>query len=872
MDYENQKILPVDLEREMKKSYIDYSMSVIVGRALPDVRDGLKPVHRRILYTMYEDNITPDRPHFKSAATVGTVLARYHPHGDAAVYDTMVRLAQDFVMRYPLIDGNGNFGSVDGDPPAAMRYTEARMSRLSLEMLSDIEKETVDFMPSYDNRRNEPVVLPSRFPNLLVNGSSGIAVGMATNIPPHNLGEVIDAVICLIDNPDAGLEELLKHIKGPDFPTGGLIMGRAGLRAAYATGRGQVKMRARAEIEDWKDHRFRIIVHEIPYQVNKARLIENIADHVKEKRIEGISDLRDESDRDGMRIVIELKRDVNPQIILNQLYKFTQMQENFSTILLALVDNQPRILTLKEILRFYIKHQREVVVRRTEYDMRKAEERAHILEGLLVAVDNVDEVIRIIRAQKTIPEAKAALMERFAAYEVGNLLDVQGVDYGDAPAIRGLDDVQATAIVNMRFGQLTGLERSRIISEFTDLRGKISGWKALLASDENIFGVIKEELLAIKAKYNNDRRTEIMSVDDEIDIEDLIKEEDNVFTLTHFGYIKRLPVSTYRTQRRGGKGVAGLTTREEDFPTTLFIASTHDFILFFTSKGRMHRIKGYQIPEAGRTAKGMNIVNLIPLESGEKVTAMIPVRSFKEGYLVTVTKNGIVKRVLLESLDSVRKTGIRALAIDEDDELISVNLTDGRQEIVLATKYGLCIRFSEDDLRPMGRSARGVMGVRLTGDDCVIGASVIDHTRMILTVTENGFGKCTPIDEYRVTRRYGKGIITHNLTEKTGSLCGIAMVNDQDDLMLITNDANIIRMPASSVRICGRNSQGVILMRTDSDVKVISIAITAHEEAEEDVPEGGQDMADGPAADTDGAENPDVSDTADGPDGGETAE
>ena len=841
MDYENQKIVPVDIEREMKKSYIDYSMSVIVGRALPDVRDGLKPVHRRILYTMYEDNITPDRPHFKSAATVGTVLARYHPHGDAAVYDTMVRLAQDFAMRFPLIDGNGNFGSVDGDPPAAMRYTEARMSKLSMEMLSDIEKETVDFMPSYDNRRSEPLVLPARFPNLLVNGSSGIAVGMATNIPPHNLGEVVDAVICLIDNPDAGLEEIARYIKGPDFPTGGMIMGRSGIRAAYATGRGHIKMRAHAEIEDWKEHRFRIIVTEIPYQVNKARLIENIADHVKEKRIEGISDLRDESDRDGMRIVIELKRDANPQIILNQLYKYTQMQENFSTIMLALVDNQPRVLTLSEILKFYIKHQREIIFRRTLYDIRKAEERAHILEGLLVAVDNIDEVIRIIRAQKTIPEARAALIERFSAYEVGNLLDVQGVDYSDAPTVRGLTDAQATAIVNMRFGQLTGLERERIISEYADLLGRISGWRELVSSDESIYAVIKEELIAIKAKYNNPRRTEIVSVDNEIDIEDLIKEEENVFTLTHFGYIKRLPVSTYRAQRRGGKGVSGLTTREEDFPTTLFVASTHDFILFFTSQGRMHRIKGYQIPETGRTAKGMNIVNLIPLESGEKVTAMIPVRSFDEGYLVTVTRNGIVKRVLLSGLDSVRKAGIRALAIDEGDELISVNLTDGKQEIVLATKYGLCIRFSENDLRPMGRTARGVMGVRLSGDDCVIGASVIDHDRVILTVTENGYGKCTPFEEYRITRRYGKGIITHNITEKTGNLCGIAMVSELDDLMLITDDGNIIRMPAGSVRVCGRNSQGVILMRTDSDVKVISIAITAHEELEEEtVAESGE--------------------------------
>ena len=851
MQNDNTKIVPVDIEREMKKSYLDYSMSVIVGRALPDVRDGLKPVHRRILYTMYEDNITPDKPHFKSAATVGTVLARYHPHGEAAVYDTLVRLAQDFVMRFPLIDGNGNFGSVDGDPPAAMRYTEARMSRLSIEMLTDIEKETVDFMPSYDSRREEPVVLPSRFPNLLVNGSSGIAVGMATNIPPHNLGEVIDAAVHLIDRPEAELDELSEFIKGPDFPTGAMIMGRSGIRAAYATGRGAIKMRARAEIEDWRDHRFRIAVTEIPYQVNKARLIENIADHVKEKRIEGISDLRDESDRNGMRIVIELKRDANPQIILNQLYKFTQMQDNFSTIMLALVDNQPRVLTLKETLQFYIIHQKEVVIRRTRYDMRRAKERAHILEGLLLAVDNIDEVLRIIRAQKTIPDARAALMERFAAYEVGNLLDRQEVEFErDIDTPHGLTDEQATAIVNMRFGQLVGLERERVLGEYTELMGRIAGWVALLADESAIFNLIKEELLAIKAKYSTPRKTEIVAVDDDIDIEDLIKEEDNVFTLTHFGYIKRLPVTTYRAQKRGGKGVAGLTTREEDFPETIFVASTHDYLLFFTNQGRMHRIKGYRIPEAGRTAKGMNLINLIPFEPGEKVAAMIPVRSFGEGFLTTVTRNGIVKRTALSTLDSVRKAGIRALAIDEGDELISVNLTDGEQEFVIATRTGQCIRFGENELRPMGRTARGVIGIRLSGDDYVVGAAVIDNERYILTVTENGYGKCSSPEEYRVTKRGGKGIITHNLTEKTGALCGIAMAGAADDLMLITNDGNIIRMTAEGVRVCGRNSQGVILRRTGEDVKVISIAMTAHEEPEEPEEEDEAEVPDGAGTET----------------------
>ena len=656
-------------------------------------------------------------------------------------------------------------------------------------------------------------------------------------------GEVIDAAVHLIDRPEAELDELSEFIKGPDFPTGAMIMGRSGIRAAYATGRGAIKMRARAEIEDWRDHRFRIAVTEIPYQVNKARLIENIADHVKEKRIEGISDLRDESDRNGMRIVIELKRDANPQIILNQLYKFTQMQDNFSTIMLALVDNQPRVLTLKETLQFYIIHQKEVVIRRTRYDMRRAKERAHILEGLLLAVDNIDEVLRIIRAQKTIPDARAALMERFAAYEVGNLLDRQEVEFErDIDTPHGLTDEQATAIVNMRFGQLVGLERERVLGEYTELMGRIAGWVALLADESAIFNLIKEELLAIKAKYSTPRKTEIVAVDDDIDIEDLIKEEDNVFTLTHFGYIKRLPVTTYRAQKRGGKGVAGLTTREEDFPETIFVASTHDYLLFFTNQGRMHRIKGYRIPEAGRTAKGMNLINLIPFEPGEKVAAMIPVRSFGEGFLTTVTRNGIVKRTALSTLDSVRKAGIRALAIDEGDELISVNLTDGEQEFVIATRTGQCIRFGENELRPMGRTARGVIGIRLSGDDYVVGAAVIDNERYILTVTENGYGKCSSAEEYRVTKRGGKGIITHNLTEKTGALCGIAMAGAADDLMLITNDGNIIRMTAEGVRVCGRNSQGVILRRTGEDVKVISIAMTAHEEPEEEdeaeVPDG----------------------------------
>ena len=807
--FADQKIIDVDLEKEMKKSYIDYAMSVIVSRALPDVRDGLKPVHRRILYAMYEDNLTAERPYRKSATTVGNVLGRYHPHGDASVYDALVRLAQDFSLRYPLIDGHGNFGSVDGDPPAAYRYTEARMAKLAANMLTDIDKDTVDFVPNFDDKLKEPFVLPSRFPNLLVNGSSGIAVGMATNIPPHNMREVCDAICYVIDNPEATLEDICRFIKGPDFPTGGIIMGRAGIRAAYATGRGRIVVRCRAEIEEYQTGRFRIVVTELPYMVNKARLIENIADLHKEKRVDGITDLRDESDRDGMRIVIELRRDANPQVVLNQLYQFTQMQETFSVINLALVHNQsqPKVLTLREMLDEYIQFQYQVVERRTRYDLRKAQERAHILEGLKIACENIDEVIHIIRT--SYDNAKERLMERFQ-----------------------LSDVQAQAILDMRLGRLQGLEVEKIENELEGLRQKIAHLEDLLAHSEKIFAVVKEELTELRNKYGDERRTEISLVENELDIEDLIEEEQCAYTLTRLGYIKRMPVSAYRAQRRGGRGVNAMTTRDEDIVETVFTASTHDHVLFFTNLGKVLRLKGYMIPEASRAAKGTNIVNLLQLESGERVTAMIPIKEFAEGaYVFFATKQGVVKRIRLSELHTARKAGVRVININENDELIGVRLTDGQDKILLCTRKGRGIRFDENEVRAMGRSATGVRGIRLAEDDYVVGVACDSDGQYLLTVTENGYGKLTEPSEFTEHHRGGGGITAHNLTEKTGLLAGIKCVNLDQDILLITDAGVIIRTGVETIRVCGRASQGVILMRLDEGVRLISLA-TADKEDE----------------------------------------
>lgn len=731
MNYEDQKIIDVDLNKEMRKSFLDYSMSVIVSRALPDVRDGLKPVHRRILYTMYERNLTPDKPYHKCAATVGAVLGDYHPHGDMSVYDAMVRLAQSFSMRYMLVDGHGNFGSVDGDPPAAYRYTESRMSKMAMSMLTDIEKETVDFMPNYDDSKKEPIVLPSRFPNLLVNGSTGIAVGMATNIPPHNLREVIDGMCCLIDNPDAGLEELMEHIKGPDFPTAGIVMGRSGIRAAYGTGRGKIIVRARAEIQETKNGRFSIVVSELPYQVNKARLIESIADLVKEKRIEGISDINDYTSREGMHMVVDLKRDANPQVVLNQLYTYTQMQTTFGVIMLALVNGEPQILTLKEVLQNYIDFQCEVIVRRTRYDLRKAQERAHILEGLLIALDFIDEVIEILRASKDQPEGRARLMERF-----------------------GLDEAQAQAIVQMRLGQLTGLERHKIEEEMAQLKEKIAEYMAILSSETRVLEIVKEEALVLRDKYGDDRRTEIANVSGEVDIEDLIPEETCVFTMTTLGYIKRQPVDTYRIQKRGGRGVIGMARREEDVAETMFTCSTHDYVMFFTSDGRTYRLKGYEIPEGSRTSKGMNIVNLLPITPDVKVNAMIRVPEFSEGqYLCMVTRKGIIKRTELEAYRNVRKNGVIAISLDEDDELAWVHLTSGEDDLLVATRKGMSIRFHETDARPLGRTARGVKAIELSEGDEVVGMAVLKEDGTVLTVSETGYGRRSEVTDYRLQSR-----------------------------------------------------------------------------------------------------------------------
>ena len=822
--FPNQVITESELVGEMEDSYRDYAMSVIVGRALPDVRDGLKPVHRRILYAMYEDNLTSDKPFKKSATCVGDVLGRYHPHGDASVYDAMVRLAQDFSMRYMLVDGHGNFGSVDGDPPAAYRYTEARLSKISNEMLRDIDKETVDWDPNFDESRKEPRVLPSRFPNLLVNGSSGIAVGMATNIPPHNLTEVINACVCVLDNPEATLPDLMQHIKGPDFPTKGIIMGRSGIRQAYATGRGRVIVRARTEFEEFgRDRRTRIIVNELPYQVNKRQLIKNIADQVREKRLEGISDLRDESDRNGMRMVIELKRDANPQVVLNRLFAQTALQSSFSINMLALVNNQrqPKILSLRHIIDEYLTFQEDIIVRRTRYDLRKAEERAHLLEGLLIAQDNIDEVIHIIRT--SYDDAKQNLMKRF-----------------------GLSDVQAQAICDMRLISLQGLNREKLELEYKELEEKITYLKSLLADPELIKGVLKDELIALRDKYGDKRRTEIQDVVDEIDMEDLIEEEQCVFTLTHGGYIKRLPVSEYRAQGRGGKGVRAMATKDEDFVETVFTASTHDNILFFTKAGRVYIKKGYNIPEAGRTARGTNLVNIIQMdnsaENQEKIAAMIGGRGLDEdSYLVFVTRNGTVKRMSQAALKNIRANGIRALNLDEGDELISVIQTGGDENILIATHDGMSVCFNEQDARPMGRTAVGVRGIKLRGDDYVIGAGSTSAGSALLTITEKGYGKRTPVEEYSVHGRGGLGIKNYNVTDKTGKIADVKVVNDEDDILVITDDGTIIRMSAANISMLSRATQGVRIMRIMDGSRVICIEKTDREEEAAEETEAGTD-------------------------------
>lgn len=811
------RIIPVDIEAEMKQSFIDYAMSVIVDRALPDVRDGLKPVHRRILHAMNQLNFTPDRAYRKCATTVGEVLGKYHPHGDAAVYDSIVRLAQDFSLRYPLVDGHGNFGSVDGDPPAAMRYTESRLTKIAMEMLRDINKDTVDFKPNFDEHEIEPVVLPSRFPNLLVNGSSGIAVGMATNIPPHNLSEVIDGIIKYIEDPDITIDELTEIIKAPDFPTGGTIIGKSGIRDAYKTGKGRIVVRAVTDIEAYGNNRQRIVVTELPYQVNKARLIEKIADLVKDKRIEGISDLRDESDRDGMRMVIELKRDANAGVILNQLYKFTQLQDSFSANMLALVQSpegkfEPKVLNLKEFIKYYLLHQEEVIRRRTRYELEKAEARAHILEGLKIAHDNLDEVISIIRSSRTEALAKERLMERF-----------------------NFSEKQSQAIVDMRLGRLTGLEREKLDQEYNDLLEKIAYYKDVLSKPELVHQIISEELLEIKSKYGDERRTNITIDETEIDMEDLIKDEDVVVTLTRFGYIKRTPIDTYKSQKRGGKGIAGLTTREDDFAVDLFITSTHRFIMFFTNKGRVYKLRAWQIPEAGRQARGTAIVNLLQLDSDEKITAGIKIHGDeKDMYLIMATKQGMVKKTPLEQYENIRKGGIAAITLKEGDELIGTRLTDGSYDIILVTENGLSIRFSEKDVRPMGRTSMGVMGIRLNKEDSVISMVPYFENTTLLVVTVNGFGKRTDLDEYKVQNRGGKGVLTYRVTDKTGLLVGAMSVSDDDDLLLISSDGTIIRMHVDGISVLSRVTQGVTLMRTSEENRVVSLTRIPYEENDDE--------------------------------------
>ena len=810
MEENAKKIINVEIEKEMKKSYIDYAMSVIVSRALPDVRDGLKPVHRRILYSMDGLGLTPDKPFRKSAYIVGEVMGKYHPHGDASIYDALVRMAQDFSLRYILVNGHGNFGSVDGDSPAAMRYTEAKMPKLAVEMLADIDKNTVDFMPNYDEKLQEPTVLPAKIPNLLVNGSSGIAVGMATNVPPHNLCEVANAIVRLIDEDNVTDEELMAEIKGPDFPTGAIIVGRDGIRSAYTTGRGKITVRAKTEIEEHGNGRYRIIVTELPYQVNKARLIENIADLVKDKRLDGISDLRDESDREGMRIVIELKRDANPQIVLNQLFKNTQMQDTFGAIMLALVDNKPKILTLRQMLECYIEHRKNVIVRRTQFDLDKALARAHILEGLKIALDFIDEVIAIIRA--AYDDAAERLMKRF-----------------------NLSEIQANAILEMRLKTLSGLQREKIEEEYNELMKQIERYRAILASEKLVCDIVKDELIEIKNKYGDERRTQIIAAEGEIETEDLIKEETTVVALTHFGYIKRMPVDTYRAQRRGGKGITGIQTREEDFVEQLFITSTHNTIMFFTNKGKMYRMKGYEVPEAGRTAKGTAIVNLLQLDGDEKITAVIPVEAFVDGqYLLMATRNGIIKKTKLMEYNTARKTGLQAITLKEDDELIDVRLTDGERNVVMVTHEGMSITFAESDVKPVGRVSQGVIGIRLDPDDYVVGMEPIyDEKAYLLTITENGFGKRTELSEYRVQTRAGKGVITYKITPKTGKVVGIKVVKDEDDVMLITDKGIIIRLEVPNISVLGRSTQGVTLMKTNDGGKVVSIAKISPDEGED---------------------------------------
>lgn len=807
------KIIERDIEKEMRTAYIDYAMSVIVSRALPDVRDGLKPVHRRILYSMHEDGITADKAYRKCANTVGSVLGRYHPHGDSSVYDAMVRLAQDFTMRYPLIDGHGNFGSVDGDGAAAMRYTEARMAKISEYMLTDIEKNTVDFMPNYDDRLQEPTVLPARIPELLVNGSSGIAVGMATNIPPHNLKEVIDGIIKIIDDDNVTDEDLMQIIKGPDFPTGATIMGTEGIRQAYKTGRGKVLMRAEAEIEEMSGNRQKIIVTSLPYQVNKAKLVKTISDLTKEKKIEGISEVRDESDRkEKTRVVIELKRDANAQVVLNQLYKHTQMQETFGIIMLALVNGVPKILTLRQILDCYIEHRKEVILRRTQFDLEKALARAHILEGLKIALDNIDEVIEIIRS--SYDDAKERLMKRF-----------------------GLSDIQAQSILDMRLKTLSGLQREKIENEYNELMQLIAHLRDILASEKLVFDIIKEELIEIKTKFGDDRLTKIIPAEGEFLVEDLIKEEQTVIALTHFGYIKRMPIDTYKSQKRGGKGITGIATRAEDFVKKIFIASTHDTILFFSNKGKLYKLRGYEIPEAGRTAKGTAIVNLLSLDPGEKISAVIPIQNFAEGkYLLMGTKRGLIKKTALTEYNSSKKTGLQGITLKEDDELIAVRLTDGEDNVVLVTRNGLCITFDEKDVRPIGRTSQGVLGIRVESDDEVIGMESIIRggKATLLAITENGFGKRTELDEYRVQLRGGKGVVTYKITPKTGKIVGVRIANDDEDVMLITDTGTIIRIKVKDISVLGRATQGVTLMRTSDGGKVVSIETLTPEMQEEE--------------------------------------
>ncbi len=809
-EQESGRIIPVNLTKEMEQSFLDYSMSVIVQRALPDVRDGLKPVHRRILYTMFENTLWPEKPYRKCADTVGAVLGRYHPHGDASVYDAMVRLAQDFSMRYMLVDGHGNFGSVDGDPPAAYRYTEAKMNKLSVAMLDDIDKDTVDFNPNYDDRLKEPAVLPSHFPNILVNGSTGIAVGMATNIPPHNMGEVIDGVCCLIDNPEATLEDLMEHIKGPDFPTGGIVMGRSGIRAAYATGRGKIAVRARAEIEEnEKTGRSKIIVTELPYQVNKARLIESIADLVKEKRIDGISNVDDHSDRNGMHIVIDVKRDAAPQIVLNHLYTLTQLQITFGVIMLAIVNGRPEVLNLRKILEEYISFQMEVITRRTRYDLKKAQDRAHILEGLMVALDFIDEVVSILRHSKSIPEGKAALMERF-----------------------DLDDPQTQAIVQMPLGRLTGLEREKIEEELKALKEKIADFLEILQSEARRLAIVKDEAQSMKKRFGDERRTEIAAISGEVDIEDLIPVEECVLTMTNYGYVKRQKMDTYRTQKRGGRGVAGMNRRDEDVATELFVTGSHDYVLFFSSLGRVYRLKCYEIPEGSRVSRGMNIKNLLPLQGDEKITSMIRVESFDEDkYLVMVTRCGVVKRTKLSAYDTARKAGLIAIDLDEGDSLSWVRVTSGSDQLLVATKKGMALRFAETDVRELSRLARGVRVMQLKDGDCIVGMAVLREGAYVLTVTETGFGRLSSPDNYRIQKRGGKGLLNYHV-DRFGDVASIRVVDLEDDVILISEDGVIIRIMASSIRVCARPSKGVRVMKLQEGSRVATLARAPHEEGE----------------------------------------